>query len=67
MINKIVFQGSSLRIEGRTSWGESIELMQKTDTDVATLAATEPGKSATLVWDVSATLLFQVPDERSAS
>ncbi|MFZ1096238.1 MAG: ABC transporter ATP-binding protein [Xanthobacteraceae bacterium] len=63
MINKIVFQGSSLRIEGRTSWGDPIELMQQTDRD----AAAEPGKSATLAWDVSAMLLFQVTDERSAS
>jgi hypothetical protein len=63
MINKIVFQGSSLRIEGRTSWGDPIELMQQTNRD----AAAEPGKSATLAWDVSAMLLFQVTDERSAS
>ena len=66
-ISKIVFQGSSLRIEGRTSWGDSIELMQQTGSDAAALAAAESGKSAALAWEVSATLLFQSSDELSTS
>jgi hypothetical protein len=44
-----------------------IELMQQTGSDAAPLAAAEPGKSAALAWDVSATLLFQASDELSTS
>jgi spermidine/putrescine transport system ATP-binding protein len=57
-ITKIVFQGSSLRIEGRTSWGDPIEVVRQTDSDTRTFAAAAAGKSATLAWEVNATLVF---------
>jgi spermidine/putrescine transport system ATP-binding protein len=67
LITKIVFQGSSLRIEGRTSWGDPIEVMRQTDSDAATFAVPEAGKSATLAWDINATLLFPTGNARLGS
>jgi spermidine/putrescine transport system ATP-binding protein len=57
-ITKIVFQGSSLRIEGRTSWGDPIEVVRQMDRDTRSLAVPEAGKSAALAWEVNATLVF---------
>jgi spermidine/putrescine transport system ATP-binding protein len=57
-ISKEIFQGSSLRIEAMTSWDEPIVLMRQMDCDFARFTPTEPGKSAILAWDVTATLLF---------
>jgi spermidine/putrescine transport system ATP-binding protein len=67
VITKIVFQGSSLRIEGRTSWGDPIEIMRQTDSNATTFAVPEAGKSATLAWDINATLLFPTAHARSGA
>jgi spermidine/putrescine transport system ATP-binding protein len=66
-ITKIVFQGSSLRIEGRTSWGDPIEVVRQTDSDTRTFAAPAAGKSATLAWEVNATLVFPTANAYSGS
>jgi spermidine/putrescine transport system ATP-binding protein len=67
VITKIVFQGSSLRIEGRTSWGDAIEVVRQTDSATQAFAAPEAGKSATLVWETNATLVFPTANSYSGS
>jgi ABC-type Fe3+/spermidine/putrescine transport system ATPase subunit len=64
-IIKIVFQGSSLRIEGRTAWGDPIEVVRPTDG--GSLAVPEAGKDAALAWDANATLVFPAPDPQSGA
>jgi ABC-type Fe3+/spermidine/putrescine transport system ATPase subunit len=67
VITKIVFQGSSLRIKGRTSWGDAIEIVRQTDSATQTFAVPEAGKSATLVWEANATLVFPTANSYSGS
>jgi spermidine/putrescine transport system ATP-binding protein len=66
VIRRVVFQGSSLRIEGRTSWGDEIGLIRQTASDVAACAGADPGQGVILAWDVSATLLFQAEPDHPA-
>jgi spermidine/putrescine transport system ATP-binding protein len=57
-ITKRIFQGSNLRLEGKTSWGEPVELTLQIGGDLAQFEAVAPGRVATISWDVDATLLF---------
>jgi spermidine/putrescine transport system ATP-binding protein len=60
-ITKQTFQGSTLKIEAMTPWGEPLTLMRQMDCDFASFKPPEPGKSALLAWDATATLLFPPP------
>lgn len=65
MLTNQIFQGSNLRIEGRTSWGAFIGLTRQIDGVFASLQSARTGQTATLAWDVSATLLFPAPGDGS--
>jgi spermidine/putrescine transport system ATP-binding protein len=65
VVTRVVFQGPTLRIEGRTSWGDNIGLIRQIGNDAG--GHSDPGRSLVLAWDVSATLLFPAEPDCSAS
>jgi spermidine/putrescine transport system ATP-binding protein len=61
-ITKQIFQGSHLRIEATTSWGEPVELALPVGGDSSDIESLTPGRTTAISWDVGATMLFPAHD-----
>jgi hypothetical protein len=59
-ITKRIFQGSHLRLEVETSWGDRAELALPIGSDCPNMESLAPGKVTTISWDVNATMPFPV-------